>query len=260
MGLINKKIKSKSCRKLLHNALYFSHHASKKISLKLYDTRLKEHKPRKIVSEKYKFIYIENPLSASQSVLNSIYRKGKRKYQTYSTRNWCNISKDKIDNYKKFTVKRNPWERVVSCYNKKILNALSLARIAIIAQFDGLYPQMSFGKFIEWLCSGEGSDGNANKHWVSQYKIIYEESPMPPDVVIELKNFEYQYRQFFEEVGAPIPKIYDKGASKDQYIKTPFENKKKHYNSLSNERFEKIENRYKKDCKMLGYPRLADWV
>jgi hypothetical protein len=119
---------------------------------------------------------------------------------------------------------------------------------------------MSFGKFIEWLCSEEGSDGNANKHWVSQYKIIYEESPMSPDVVVELENFEYQYRQFFEEVGAPIPKIYDKGASKDQYIKTPFENKKKYYSSLSSERFGKIENRYKKDCKTLGYTRLADWV
>lgn len=260
MGLINKKIKSKNFRELLHGAIKFTHHLTEKINTKVYDTRLKNCKPRKIVSEEYKFIYIENPLSASQSVLNSIYRSEKRKYKTYSTRDWKDIPKSKIEEYKKVTVKRNPWERVVSCYNKKILNALSLARIAILAQFDGIYPQMSFEKFVEWLCSEEGKDANADKHWVSQHKIIYEENPKPPDVVIELENFEYQLKQFFEEISAPIPKIYDKGTSKNQYIEPTFEDKKRYYRSLDNRKLEKIASRYKKDCEILGYKKLIEWV
>lgn len=260
MGVINKKILKNSYRKKTHEVFSILHSAFERINVGVFDFRLQNHKPKKIVSNKYQFIYIENPLAASQSVLNSIYRDRKEKYKTYSTRHWREITRGRIKKYKKFTVKRNPWERVVSCYNKKVLNALSPARIFILAQFDGLYPQMPFEEFVDWLCSERGKDSNADKHWVSQCKLIYKENPVQPDTIIELKNFEDQFVKIFEEIDAPIPKIVSTGSSKNQHFDPLFNSKKKYYKSLDTETIRGIEKRYKKDCEVLGYSSLREWM
>lgn len=260
MGIINKKILRNSYRKRTHEAFSILHSALKRISVGIFDFRLQKHKPKKIVSDKYQFIYIENPLAASQSVLNSIHRDRKERYKTYSTRNWKEVTKRRIKKYKKFTVKRNPWERVVSCYNKKVLNALSPARIFILAQFDGLYPQMPFQEFVDWLCSERGKDSNADKHWVSQYKLIYEENPIKPDTIIELRDFEDQFVKIFKEIGAPIPKIVSAGSSKNQHFEPLFDSKKQYYKILNEEIIRRIEKRYKKDCNVLGYRSLREWM
>lgn len=72
----------------------------------------------------------------------------------------------------RFGVVRNPWDRVRSCYEDKIVRAETLGNLVILSRFKGLYPTMSFEAFVEWLCSPEGSDVHADRHWISQHKLL----------------------------------------------------------------------------------------
>ena len=55
-----------------------------------------------------------------------------------------------------FSVVRDPWSRVVSCYEKKIRGAYAAhpyRGIPLIASYRGLSWRMPFDAFVEWLCS-----------------------------------------------------------------------------------------------------------
>lgn len=119
---------------------------------------------------------------------------------------------------------------------------------------------MPFEEFVDWLCSEMGKDSNTDKHWVSQYKLIYEENPVQPDTIIELKEFESQFIEVFEKIGAPIPNVVRTGSSKDQHFDPLFDSKKQYYESLSKKITKKIEKRYKKDCEVLGYSNLREFM
>jgi len=260
MGIKNREIKNRILRKCLFNFMKRINIISDRLGFRLYDTRIRQLKPRKIYSDTYEFIYIENPLSASQSIIKSIYLDKNNRYESKSCRDWSNISRSKLKNYTIFTVKRNPWNRIVSCYNKKILNAYSPARMAILAQYSGLYPQMSFKEFAGWLCSQEGSDENSDKHWTSQYKIIYEMNPIEPDIIVDINNLDGGIRYIFESMGVFPPKLGRHGESTNQYSYPIFDSNKKYFERLNNKQILNIEKRYKKDCDILGYDYLREWL
>lgn len=67
-----------------------------------------------------------------------------------------------------FSLTRNPWDRVYSCWKDKINNAISRGKVRILARFPGLYPFMPFEEFLEWLETDMGSDARADRHWLSQ--------------------------------------------------------------------------------------------
>ena len=74
--------------------------------------------------------------------------------------------------YFKFTVVRNPWSRVVSVYNQKIRSDDPFITARLLKGRNGLSPNMPFAGFVEWLCAEEGGDERADKHWLSQHKIL----------------------------------------------------------------------------------------
>ena len=81
--------------------------------------------------------------------------------------------------YFKFTVVRNPWSRVFSAYRQKIQSGDPFIAARLLKGRKGLSPDMPFAEFAAWLCSEQGADERADRHWLSQHKILGIEGPAP---------------------------------------------------------------------------------
>lgn len=77
-----------------------------------------------------------------------------------------------ILNYFHFTFVRNPWDRILSCYNSKNNSVKTIGSLWRINQYEGLNSEMSFEEFVEWLSSNEGQDSKSDRHWISQYRLL----------------------------------------------------------------------------------------
>jgi hypothetical protein len=218
-----------------------------------YSTALKDRSVKRIVSNRFKVVYIENPLSASRSIITKLKSEDK---DTIETRREIRDNK-----FIKFSVCRNPWERLVSCYNKKVLNANNIKKIAIISQYEGLHPQMSFGAFLQWLISEEGKDKNADPHWATQHRILTgSDGQLSCDEVLRLENLKSQFASFSEKVGFQSSDLPLKASSESQMYGRMFEDYRKYYYRVDKKVLKKVSKKYKTDCKLFGYPSLSKYL
>ena len=157
--------------------------------------------------------------------------------------------------YTTFTVVRNPWSRLVSCYNKKIRNANNVAKIAILAQYEGLHPQMPFADFVAWMCSGEGADEHADLHWISQSYALGGGKRLL-DHYLELEDLKAQYETLSGHLGLPDRTLPREAASTDQLYPPLHADYRSYYASLPASLLERIERRYERDAERFGYPLL----
>jgi len=215
-----------------------------------------------IISDKYKFIYIENPLVASNSMINLFIHKPPLDYcAEIKSGNVEKVIKSnkKYEQYLIFSIVRDPWSRIVSCYHKKILNAIRIGGIEMISQYEGIYPLMKFKEYLKFLCSEQGKDKNADLHWISQYKLLYDSNETPLcNYIIKLKNLKDDLRNMFHIHNIPYLRLPHEGSSKSLKIKPKFENFKKYYKNLDLKLIKNLEDRYKKDIDYFNYPKLSD--
>ena len=139
--------------------------------------------PLTIISHRYQFIYIGIPKVATRSFRDFFTSDAAKNFdiEMYETKKGFQQTLAKYSNYYKFSFVRDPFSRTLSCYNSKIGHAdLSLLKRARIMSFyKGLRPGMSFDAFANWLCSNEGQDERADRHWMSQYRFLYDENGAP---------------------------------------------------------------------------------
>jgi hypothetical protein len=123
------------------------------------------------------------------------------------------------ERYFRFAIVRNPWGRVRSCYEDKILRANTLGKLSLLSRFAELDPRMPFDAFVEWLATPEGSDQCADRHWISQSRLLPAEyqfgkletvtedinrflEPLGVGVVVPFRNRAQQrtdYRAFYND-------------------------------------------------------------
>lgn len=115
-----------------------------------------------------------------------------------------------LDNPLIFTAVRDPWSRVVSCYEKKIRGAYIKSSykgargIAILARHEGLSTSMSFSSFVDWLCSENGRDEIADRHWMSQYRFLsLSEIDLSDLTILRLHAIEKDLDMLLGKVGLP---------------------------------------------------------
>ncbi len=177
------------------------------------------------------------------------------------------ILRDKIPNILKtntqesrplvFSVVRNPWSRVVSCYEKKIRGAYikesyrQTRAISIIAGYKGLSTNMSFDAFVEWLCNEKGTDETANRHWMSQHKFLSNNGSIDSNIkILKLESLEKGLNSVLGEFGLPyqpIPKTNSSAAKASQRLHS---STRAYY---SKKTIDAIANRYATDIEIFGY-------
>ena len=141
---------------------------------------------------------------------------------------------------------RNPWARIYSCWYDKVATDKKFADITILSRYKGLYPNMEFEAFVEWLMSPEGSDSCADRHWLSQHKLLaVKDEILDYDFIGKIENFDEHFLYIIEKVGFEHKKVkaFNRfSSSQDDY--------KKAYNERT---IKLVAMRYRKDIELFNY-------
>jgi hypothetical protein len=160
-----------------------------------------------------------------------------------------------------FSVCRNPWDRVVSSYNKKVLNANNIKKIAIISQYSKLYPQMGFEEFLKWLVNADKSDSFLDPHWERQYEILTtEKGKLICSELLKLEEIDSQFSVFAQKADLYPTTLPSKAFSSEQMYGSLFNDYRKYYSGVNSGILRKLDNMYKKDNLFFGYPSLKEYI
>jgi hypothetical protein len=151
--------------------------------------------------------------------------------------------------YFKFCFVRNPWDRMVSCYNNKITfnNNLNNSQFrkgisGRFSKYKGFKAGMSFEEFV---CSIKNiPDTKSEELFKSQYLTITDEKRnLLVDFIGKFERLDKDFSYVCKRIGLPD-------------IKLPYlmKSKHKHYRKYySNKTQEIVRRRYKKDIDMFSY-------
>lgn len=152
----------------------------------------------KIVCEAHGFICFTVPKAGSSSLIRLLSPFGARVIS-------CPVDElyRRNPDYQalsRFAFVRNPWARALSAYRDKVVNVSNLGKLRILTRYAGIEPGMPFRAFVNWLETEEGSDDYADRHWVSQHRLLPDSGictigrleRMDEDLPLILERFDIQ--------------------------------------------------------------------
>jgi len=178
-------------------------------------------KKKLICIEKYKTIYAPVPKAANSSmkaILSGLVRRDpstnllatKQGYWSDATYGEaCLVDKNfalkkASEGWFVFTIIRNPLDRLVSCYNNKIIQNQKLpTRMKTLGYQSG----MSFEDFVNVL--RKTSDHMSDNHTVSQYYILFERRKLAVNFTARFENLNEDYRVIQERLKVQTGKVAD---------------------------------------------------
>lgn len=261
--MTNKDLKSDVLKRVLGICFSLLYRGSNKIGFKPYSTQYNPKRSDVVVSKSKKIIYIVNPLAASRSILSYLLEKSNTDDFSFvgGVKKSDIMTKKEFKKFTVFSVCRNPWERLVSSYNKKVLNANNIKKIAILSQYAGVYPQMDFQGFTRWLVDCEKYSSLLDPHWVEQHAILTtEDDQLICSELLRLEQLQGQFAAFTRKVGLEPSELPSKAASSDQMYDSLFEDYRRYYSGVNSEVLEGIAKKYEKDCLAFGYPSLHEYL
>lgn len=150
------------------------------------------------------------------------------------------------NDYFKFAFVRNPWSRLASCYQNRIIenfantygaesgNAQEYSRM-------GLYSDLSFDKFVEIVA--EQDDENSDRHWRSQTSFFVIDGVNTLDFIEKLETITRDWKRLSPLIHTTRPLKHLKRS-----------NKKQDYKDYYNKRTKDIvAKRYEQDIDLLKY-------
>ena len=160
----------------------------------------------KIISRRYRFLWICNPKVASRSIIAAL-READPEIELIRGRTLDEVLKCRPEarGYFSFAFVRHPYDRTFSCYADKHSLARRDRNAArwFIEPYYGLTTGMSFGDFCRWLNTPWGSDAFADRHWLSQHRQIRTADGRLPDFLGHCESLDADWRAVTERLGMP---------------------------------------------------------
>jgi hypothetical protein len=119
------------------------------------------------------------------------------------------LHKGQFENYYRFSFVRNPWDRLVSCYESKIVKNKGKPVPLKVKGESGFFPQdMTFSEFIRVVCDIPEEDSNV--HFALQYRILSNSRKSADDYLVDyIGRYEHLSEDFESAIShfAPGRKI-----------------------------------------------------
>lgn len=110
---------------------------------------------------------------------------------------------------------------MTSCYLDKIMDEDPIKHARHLYKRRGLEAGMPFEAFAEWLNSPEGSDDFADRHWMSQHRILSNDRPdiIKYEFIGHFERLADDYKRLAELTGLLLPELPHKRQTQsgDQY-------------------------------------------
>ena len=172
----------------------------------------------KIISRKYRFVWLANPKAASHSIVAALLGADPDAEIVYGSSIFdIHARYPETRGYYSFAFVRNPFDRAISYhtqllrsrggYEGNVLSGVEKRARDKFARFYGLAEARDFDGYCEWLNTPYGSDVFANKHFLSQHLVIRAGHDRLPDFVGRIENLRADLDRIAADVGMPAPAL-----------------------------------------------------
>ncbi len=156
-------------------------------------------KNKYVVVRNKRLIYLHIPKVATSSIVESITNTGAK--DDYMIHTLCrpvsSLTKGQ-EHYYKFTFVRNPFDRLVSCYESKYHEDRKHLKVLVYLTYDYyllgyMRKDKGFDNFIHQVC--KLPDGMRDLHVKSQYRIVHDKNgKLGVDYIGKYENLEEDYK------------------------------------------------------------------
>ena len=176
-----------------------------------------DRRAEKIVSRRYRFVWICNPKAASRSLIAALGAADPgAQLIRRRTLEEIHARHPETRTFFSFAFLRHPVARTRSFHADKhtLARRDADARRWFIEPYHGLRPGMSFAEFCRWLDTPCGSDAFADRHWLSQSRQVADDDGRLPDFLGRHERLEEDWRTVCARLGlspAPLPRLNASG-------------------------------------------------
>ena len=164
----------------------------------------------KMVSRRYRFLWLCNPKVASRSIIAALCAAdpGAELFRN-RTLDEVLARRPEARGYFTFAFVRHPLDRTRSCHADKHALALRDRQAArwFIEPWHGLSLGMTFAGFCRWLDTPWGSDAFADRHWLSQHRQIRTAAGRRPDFLGHWECLDADWRAVTARLGLPFREL-----------------------------------------------------
>ncbi len=172
----------------------------------------------KIISHRYKYLWLCNPKVASRSIIAAL-RCADPDAEIIYNQSVSDIYTryPEVKDYYSFAFIRHPFDRALSLYSEIHFSPERYQgaqrqhkrekRQGFFDRCYGLAEAGSFDDYCRWLNTPYGSDAFADRHYLSQRLLICLDDGRRPDFIGRLENIDEDLPQVAQCVGMPKPEL-----------------------------------------------------
>lgn len=203
-----------------------------------------------MVLDQFKAIYIVNNKVAYSSLKASICSalgiSFPDAYKCGIERPYVNLNDEQFKDYFIFSFVRNPWDRLVSCYEHFFNRAQDHYETQNYANPYAVMfgkTKVYFEDFVDFVANNDAE--YLDPHWCAQTSLItINENNGLPDKIGRFENFEQDMTQIFLKAGIPL---------EIKHLNRSSRSKGNYKNYYTNRTRKLVQQRYKKDIEIFDY-------
>ena len=162
----------------------------------------------KIVSHRYRYVWLCVPKVASRSIRDTLCELDPEAEVFHRARLAEVFERfPEARGYTSFAFVRDPGYRAFSFYAEKYLQPSEEKRRWFIDPYYGASADFGFDDLCSWLCTPYGSDAFADRHWLSQSRQVLLEDGRPADFVGLHERLDADFRKICARLGMPSRRL-----------------------------------------------------